>query len=55
MLGISNFRERSLDGWKQLFQEADSRFEFVRVEEPRGSALAIIEARWTGLRGCSEA
>ncbi len=49
MLAVFNSRERSLDDWKQLFQEADSRFEFVRVEEPRGSALAIIEARWTGV------
>ncbi|CAD6565805.1 MAG: hypothetical protein ASARMPREDX12_006780 [Alectoria sarmentosa] len=46
MLGAFNSRERDLEEWKHLFQEADSRFDFIGVEEPRGSALAIIEARW---------
>ena len=48
MLGIANARERGLDEWKSLFQEADARFAFIGVTEPKGSALAIIEARWNG-------
>lgn len=46
MLGIFDSRERDQDEWKLLFQEADPRFDFIGVEEPRGEALAIIEARW---------
>ena len=46
MLGIFNSRERDIDEWQSLFREADSRFEFLGVKEPKGSALAIIEARW---------
>ena len=53
MLGVFNSRERDLDEWQHLFQEADHRFEFIGVEEPRGSALAIIEARWSDLPASS--
>ena len=53
MLGAFNSRERDLEEWKHLFQDADSRFDFIGVEEPRGSALAIIEARWNDLPASS--
>lgn len=50
MLGILNARERDVDEWRLLFQDADARFEFLGVKRPRGSALAIMEARWSGQR-----
>ena len=53
MLGIFDSRERDQDEWKLLFQEADPRFDFIGVEEPRGSALAIIEARWNYFQSSS--
>ncbi|KAF2680956.1 S-adenosyl-L-methionine-dependent methyltransferase [Lentithecium fluviatile CBS 122367] len=43
-----NAWERDADEWRELFAKADSRFEFVRITQPQGSALALIEARWTG-------
>ncbi|KAF6228460.1 hypothetical protein HO133_008190 [Letharia lupina] len=45
--------QRDQDEWKLLFQEADPRFDFIGVEEPRGSALAIIEARWNYFQSSS--
>lgn len=51
MLQIQNSRERERQDWEQLFKEADPRFEFLGVQQPAGSKLAFIEARWepTGL------
>ncbi|MCJ1243551.1 hypothetical protein MMC30_000748 [Trapelia coarctata] len=46
MLGILNARERDADEWGLLFHEADSRFEYLGVNQPEGSSLAIMEARW---------
>jgi hypothetical protein len=46
MLQIQNSKEREVQDWEILFKEADSRFRFVGVKQPRGSKLAIIEAIW---------
>lgn len=46
MLEIGNAKERTLDEWKILLQEADGRFKFREVYQPQGSKLAIIEAVW---------
>ncbi|KAI1385143.1 putative O-methyltransferase [Hypoxylon trugodes] len=48
MLELSNAKERDLDEWKTLFQEADPRFIFQGVKQPSGSNLAIIELAWEG-------
>ena len=48
MLEIQNSRERDLDDWAALFQEADSSFEFMGGEQPAGSRLWILSARWNG-------
>ena len=48
MLSILNARERDADEWRSLFAEADPRFEFQGVKRPKGSNLAIMEARWNG-------
>jgi hypothetical protein len=47
MLEIGNAKERDLNEWRSLFQQADSRFEFKGMKQPAGSRLAILEAIWT--------
>lgn len=46
MLEIGNAKERELDEWKLLFEQADARFVFQGMRMPPGSKLAIIEATW---------
>ncbi|MCJ1387546.1 hypothetical protein MMC18_000389 [Xylographa bjoerkii] len=46
-----NSYERDAAEWQHLFARADSRFEFVGITQPQGSALALVEARWTGGEG----
>jgi len=46
MLQIQNSREREVQDWRALLEEADSRFRIVGLNQPRGSKLAIIEAIW---------
>jgi hypothetical protein len=46
MLEIGNAKERDLDEWTNLFEEADSRFIFQGIKQPLDSRLAIIEATW---------
>ena len=48
MLEILNARERDGAEWRDLFQLADERFKFLGVKKPKGSNLALIEARWEG-------
>ncbi|KAF2248979.1 sterigmatocystin 8-O-methyltransferase [Trematosphaeria pertusa] len=43
-----NAWERDADEWRELFMKADSRFEFIGITRPLGSALALVEARWGG-------
>lgn len=46
MLEIGNAKERSLDEWKTLIQDADARYMFCNMHHPQGSNLAIVEAVW---------
>lgn len=46
MLSICNARERDEEDWRQVFKEADSRFEVLRVFTPKGSALGIVDVVW---------
>ncbi|KAI1205456.1 putative O-methyltransferase [Annulohypoxylon truncatum] len=48
MLEVGNAKERDLDEWKSLFEQADRRFAFKGVQRPQGSNLAILEATWEG-------
>ena len=48
MLEIQNSRERELDDWVDLLRRADSRFSFLRVTQPQGSKLHLLEAEWSG-------
>lgn len=43
MMVALNARERTLDDWKMLFRQADSRFEFVNCVVPFGSAHGVLQ------------
>lgn len=46
MMSLFNSRERSKQDWEKLFADADSRFQQVKVWQPAGSQLGLIEATW---------
>ena len=46
MMMLGNAMERELDDWEKLFAEADRRYHWLGVTEPKGSHLALIEAVW---------
>lgn len=46
MLELQNSCERELDDWAALFAQADSRFSFLGGQQPTGSNLWIMTARW---------
>lgn len=46
MLELHNGKERDLEDWKQLFDEADRRFKLLNVHQSPQSRLAIIEFVW---------
>jgi len=43
-----NAWERDAEEWQGLFAKADPGFEFVGINQPQGSALALVEVRWVG-------
>ncbi|KAI2468973.1 S-adenosyl-L-methionine-dependent methyltransferase [Annulohypoxylon bovei var. microspora] len=43
-----NAQERTVSDWKGILQNADARFVLKDVIQPKGSALALIDVRWTG-------
>ncbi|KAJ9367330.1 hypothetical protein DTO282F9_7368 [Paecilomyces variotii] len=48
MLEIGNAKERDIDEWQSLFEQADPRFHFKGAKQPPGSILSILEATWEG-------
>ncbi|CZR64036.1 related to sterigmatocystin 7-O-methyltransferase precursor [Phialocephala subalpina] len=46
MMSLMNGKERGLDEWKALFEQADSRFKWNGGSRPDGSRLWIIKATW---------
>ncbi|KAF7534727.1 hypothetical protein G7054_g5962 [Neopestalotiopsis clavispora] len=46
MTALFNAQDRTIDDWKTLLSQADSRFVLENVIEPKGSALAILEVAW---------
>ncbi|KAI0138094.1 S-adenosyl-L-methionine-dependent methyltransferase [Hypoxylon sp. NC0597] len=46
MMQLLNAQERDEAQWRELLAKADSRFQWIGVTRPPGSALAIIEALW---------
>jgi len=43
---LVNAREREVDGWAELFREADERFKFLGAWKPEKSRMWFIEAEW---------
>jgi hypothetical protein len=48
MLEIGNAKERDIDEWKCLVEQADRRFVLKGMVQPPGSDLAILEVEWQG-------
>ena len=48
MKQLLNAKERSLEDWKELFNEADERFKFVSASKPRMSELSLVVFEWEG-------
>jgi hypothetical protein len=46
MMEIGNAKERDLEEWQHLLEQADRRFIFTGLKMPPGSNLAILEASW---------
>lgn len=46
MMSLMNGKERSLEEWKALFEQADSRFAWKGGSKPDGCRLWIINATW---------
>jgi hypothetical protein len=46
MMSLMNGKERELDQWQALFEQADSRFVWNGGSKPDGSRLWIIKATW---------
>jgi hypothetical protein len=46
MLALGNSRVRDAEGWRELFRQADCRFEVEKITMPEGSHLALIEVAW---------
>jgi hypothetical protein len=48
MGALFNARERTVNEWRALVTEADTRFQLKQVIQPKGSTLAIMEVVWGG-------
>lgn len=48
MWAIHNAKERDLEDWRQLVEDADTGFELTAVDRPEGSRLSIILVTWRG-------
>jgi hypothetical protein len=46
MLSLMNGKERELDQWKALFEQADPRFKWNGGSKPDGSRLWIYSVTW---------
>jgi hypothetical protein len=46
MMSLMNGKERELQEWRTLFEQADSRFTWNGGSRPDGSRLWIIKATW---------
>lgn len=46
MMALFSAKERPVDAWKKIFNEADSRFDLVRVEANPLTFMVVMEAVW---------
>jgi hypothetical protein len=47
MKEMFNSKERNIEDWTTLLNQADERFHIKEVKRPQGSALQIIDLEWT--------
>lgn len=43
---MQNGKERDMDDWMKLFENASKGFKFVQWKQPVGSELGLIEFEW---------
>lgn len=48
MMALFNAKERPVEAWKDIFKQADERFDVVRVEADPLSFMCVLEAVWRG-------
>ena len=48
MMALFSTKERPPSAWKQLFHEADERYDVIRFEANPLSFFVIIEVMWRG-------
>ncbi|CBX96647.1 hypothetical protein IAQ61_005490 [Plenodomus lingam] len=48
MMALFNAKERPVQAWKEIFRQADARFEVVRVEADPLSFMCVLEVVWRG-------
>ena len=46
MLQLQKAKECDVDEWDQLLHKADARFHIVKIRQPAGSRLSVIEVYW---------
>ena len=48
MKTLFNAREREMEDWKELLQQADPRFRILDVHKPRIGTMGVIIVKWDG-------
>jgi hypothetical protein len=48
MMALFNAKERPVQEWKEIFHQADERFEVKRVDADPLSFMCVLEAVWRG-------
>ncbi|CAN9235853.1 unnamed protein product [Alternaria alternata] len=48
MMALFNAKERPVEAWKDIFKQADERYDVVRVEADPLSFMCVLEAVWRG-------
>jgi hypothetical protein len=48
MMALFNAKERPVQAWKEIFKQADERFDVVRVDADPMSFMCVLEAVWRG-------
>ena len=48
MMARLNAKERPVEAWKEIFRQADERYDVVRVEADPLSFMCVLEAVWRG-------
>jgi hypothetical protein len=46
MMALFNAKERPVEAWKEIFRQADERYDVVSVEADPLSFMCVLEAVW---------